>query len=72
MQNCWKSSVEEGIFDYMASNIECRFNKNSLLQCYILAISPAGLVFYYEKQELPLADYITKTKRFIKKEAFTR
>ena len=34
--------MEECIFDYMASHIECRFNKNSLLQCYFLAILPAG------------------------------
>ena len=27
---------------YMALHIECRFNKNSLLQCYFLAILPAG------------------------------
>ena len=27
----------------MASHIECRFNKNPLLQCYFLAILPAGL-----------------------------
>ena len=38
-----KSNVEECIFDYMASHIECRFNKNSLLQCYFLAILPAGI-----------------------------
>ena len=43
-QNCRKSSVEECIFDYMASHIECRFNKNALLQCYFLAILPAGYV----------------------------
>ena len=41
-QNCRKSNVEECIFDYMASHIECRFNKISLLQCYFLAILPAG------------------------------
>ena len=35
-------SVEECIFDYMASDIECRFNENFLLQCYFLAILPAG------------------------------
>ena len=39
-----KSSVDECIFDYMALHIECRFNKISLLQCYFLAILPAGLV----------------------------
>ena len=42
-QNCRKRNVEEYIFDYMASHIECRFNKISLLQCYVLAILPAGL-----------------------------
>ena len=26
----------------MASHTECQFNKNSLLQCYFLAILPAG------------------------------
>ena len=36
------SNVEECIFDYMASHIECRFNKNSLIQCYFLGILPAG------------------------------
>ena len=41
-QNCRKSNVEECIFHYMASHIECRFNKNSFLQCYFLAILPAG------------------------------
>ena len=35
--------MEECIFDYMASRIECRFNKNSLLQCYSLATLPAGI-----------------------------
>ena len=30
-QICRKSSVEECIFDFKASHIECRFNKNSLL-----------------------------------------
>ena len=43
-QNCRKSSVEESIFDNMASHIECWFNKNSLLQCYFLAILPAGMI----------------------------
>ena len=28
----------------MALHIECRFNKNSLLQCYFLVILPAGYV----------------------------
>ena len=37
-----KSSVEECIFDYMASHIECRFNKNTLLQGYFFSV----LVFY--------------------------
>ena len=41
-QNCRKSNVEECIFYYMALDIECWFNKNSLLQCYFLAILPAG------------------------------
>ena len=31
----------------MASYIECRFNENSLLQCYFLAILPAGSVKKY-------------------------
>ena len=35
-------------FDYMALQIECRFNKNSLLQCYFLVILPAGLVTLLE------------------------
>ena len=34
--------MEECILDYMALYIECRINKNSLLQCYFLAILPAG------------------------------
>ena len=29
----------------MASHIECRFNKNFFLECYFLAILPAGLCF---------------------------
>ena len=33
-----KNNAEECIFDYMASHIECRVNKNSLLQCCFLAI----------------------------------
>ena len=37
-----KNYVEECIFDYMASHIECRFKENSLLQCYFLAVLPAG------------------------------
>ena len=41
-QNCRKSNVDECIFYYMASHIECPFNKNALLQCYFLAILPAG------------------------------
>ena len=40
-QDCRKISVEECIFVYMALHIECRFNKNSLLQCYFLAILQA-------------------------------
>ena len=36
-QNCRKRNGR-GIFDYMAPHIECRLNKNSLLQCYFLAI----------------------------------
>ena len=43
--NFRKSNVEECIFGYMASHIECRFNKNTLLQCYFLAILPAGYSF---------------------------
>ena len=31
----------------MASHIECRLNKNSLLQCYFLAILPAGRIVIY-------------------------
>ena len=38
-----KSSVEECIFEYMTLHIECRFNKNSLLQCYFLVILLAGI-----------------------------
>ena len=34
--------MEECIFDYMALKIECRFNKDSLLRGYFLAILPAG------------------------------
>ena len=37
-----KKNVEECIFDYMASHIKCLFSINSLLQCYFLAILPAG------------------------------
>ena len=40
-QNGRKSSVEECIFDYMASHFECQFNKNSLLQYGFLGILPA-------------------------------
>ena len=42
-QNSGKSNVKECIFAYMASHIDCRFNKNSLLQCYFLPIFPAGI-----------------------------
>ena len=42
-----KTSVEECIFDYMTSHIKCKLNKNSLLQCYFLAILPAGLLVFY-------------------------
>ena len=28
----------------MALHIECRFNKNALLQCYFLAFLPAGFI----------------------------
>ena len=42
-----KSNVEECIFDYMASHIECRSSKNSLLQCYFLVILPAGNPLLY-------------------------
>ena len=45
-QNCRKSKAEECIFYYMASHIECQFNKSSLLQCYFLAILPAGFEQY--------------------------
>ena len=45
-----KAGVEECIFDYMASHIECRFNKNSLLQCYFLAILPAGYLLFICRQ----------------------
>ena len=38
-----KNNVLESIFGYMASHIECRFNRNSLLQYYFLAILLAGL-----------------------------
>ena len=37
-----KSNVEECIFVYMALHFQCRFNKNTLLQCSFLAILPAG------------------------------
>ena len=30
----------------MASHIECRFNKNSILRCYFLVFLPAGLECY--------------------------
>ena len=33
-------------FYYMALHIECRFNKNSLLQCYFLTILKKGPTFY--------------------------
>ena len=46
-QNCRNNSVEECIFDNMALHIECRFNKNALLQCYFLAILPAGTNFSF-------------------------
>ena len=39
-QICRKSSVEECFLDDMALPIECRSNKNSLLQRYFLAILP--------------------------------
>ena len=37
--------MEECIFYNIALHIECRFNKNSLLQCYSLAIFPAGYAY---------------------------
>ena len=50
-QNRRKSSVEECIFEYMALHFECRFNKNSLLQCYFLAILPVGYLHSYDCSE---------------------
>ena len=41
--------MEECIFDNMAMHIECRFNKNSLLQCFFLGILPAGKVLVLGK-----------------------
>ena len=32
----------EGVYFYVALHIECRFNKNSLLQCYFLVFLPDG------------------------------
>ena len=37
-----KKQCEGCIFHYMAPHIECRFNKNSILQCDFLAFLPAG------------------------------
>ena len=45
-KNCRKSNAEECIFDYMAFNIERRFNKSSLLQCYFLVILLAWLCMH--------------------------
>ena len=36
----------------MASHIECRFNKNSLPQCYFLAILPAGKILSIISNEM--------------------
>ena len=61
-QSFRKSNVEECIFDYIASHIECRFNKNSLLQCYFLAILPAGLSFtsfHFPASIRPQKDVVT-------------
>ena len=48
-QNYRKNRVVECIFDYMALHIECRFNKISLLQCYFLAILPAGKLSDFDR-----------------------
>ena len=45
-QNCRKSNMVECIFVYMALHFQCRFNKNSLLQRYFLAILLAGIYMY--------------------------
>ena len=45
-QNYRKGRVKECIFYYMALCIECRFNKNALLQCcFVLEISKAYWVY---------------------------
>ena len=63
-QICRKSNVEECILDYMASHIESRFNKNSLLQCYFLAILLFSFYFLLPTLYLParfLFIYIQQT-----------
>ena len=47
-QSCRNNSLEECIFVYIAIRIECRFNKNSLLQCYspIMCITDGRLVVF--------------------------
>ena len=42
--NLQKKQCGGVFFDDMALHIECRFDKNSLLQRYFLAILPAGVI----------------------------
>ena len=64
-QNCGKSSAEECIFDYMASHIEYLFNKNSLLQCYFLAILPAGILFLFRICKDTCGQHTTLERRYM-------
>ena len=62
-----KSNVEGCIFDYITSHIECRFDKNSLLQCYFLTILPAGLYLLYNKlKAFPLNRIATRAICYLK------
>ena len=45
----WKISVEECIFDYIAFYIECKINKNSLPQNYLLVFIHFSLTFFINK-----------------------
>ena len=65
-----KSGVKECIFVYMASHIECRFNKNALLRCHFLAILPAGLQLVFNPtvwiSPVVLANRVCRSKADLK------
>ena len=52
--------------DYMALHIECRFNKNPLLQCYFLAFLPAGLFHSSVYQKAKYGKYSGNTETELK------